>query len=52
MLAFLDLLDAQRTLAQARVARLELMRELAAAQADLHGILGESLQTKTSGEQP
>ncbi len=51
-LAFLDLLDAQRTLAQARVARLELMRDLAEAQADLHGILGESLQAETSGDQP
>ncbi|MHC4416856.1 MAG: TolC family protein, partial [Planctomycetota bacterium] len=40
-LAFLDLLDAQRTSASAQITRLGVLRELNTAQADLHGILGE-----------
>jgi cobalt-zinc-cadmium efflux system outer membrane protein len=50
-LAFLDLLDAQRTLAQARVAQLDLLRELNTAQADLYAILGESLEDESQGDE-
>lgn len=49
-LLFLDLLDAQRTLAHARVARLNLVRDLNTSWAQLHAILGESLQ-QPNGEE-
>ncbi len=49
-LLFLDLLDAQRTLAQARVARLNLVRELNIAWAELHAILGKSLEQPDGDE--
>ncbi|MHC4414993.1 MAG: TolC family protein [Planctomycetota bacterium] len=49
-LQFLDLLDAQRTLAQARVARLNLARELNFSWAQLHAILGESLKQRKGDE--
>ncbi len=49
-LLFLDLLDAQRTLAQARVARLNLVRELNTAWAQLHAILGKSLEQPDGDE--
>ena len=49
-LLFGDLLDAQRTLAQARVARLGLVRELNISWAQLHAILGESLQPPNGDE--
>ncbi len=49
-LLFLDLLDAQRTLAQARVARLNLVRELNIAWAQPHAILGESLRRPNGDE--
>ncbi|MCH8007043.1 MAG: TolC family protein, partial [Planctomycetes bacterium] len=49
-LLFLDLLDAQRTHAQARVARLNLLRELNISWARLHAILGESLRQSNGDE--
>ncbi len=49
-LLFLDLLDAQRTHAQARVARLNLVRELNISWAQLHAILGESLRQPNGDE--
>ena len=45
-LAFVDLLDAQRTLIDARIAELELLRAANMAQADLHAIVGQSLNRK------
>jgi cobalt-zinc-cadmium efflux system outer membrane protein len=42
-LPFLDLLDAQRTLIEARLARLELVRAVALARADIHAIAGDDL---------
>ncbi len=49
-LLFLDLLDAQRTHAQARVARLNLVRELNISWARLHAILGESFRQPNGDE--
>jgi cobalt-zinc-cadmium efflux system outer membrane protein len=49
-LAFLDLLDAQRTSAGAQIARLGLLRELNTAQADLYGIVGEALDSELPGD--
>ncbi len=49
-LLFLDLLVAQRTHAQARVARLNLLRELNISWAKLHAILGESLRQSNGDE--
>ncbi len=49
-LLFLDLLDAQRTHAQARVGRLNLVRELNISWAQLHAILGESFGQPNGGE--
>ncbi len=49
-LLFLDLLDAQRTHAQARVGRLNLVRELNISWARLHAILGESFRQPNGDE--
>lgn len=50
-LPFLDLLDAQRTLIEASIARIELIRAVDGAAADLHAILGEDLNPETSGDE-
>jgi len=49
-LPFLDLLDAQRTLMQASIARIELVRAVDAARAELHAILGNDLFDMNTGD--